>query len=404
MKNLNIIKTALVCLLFQGFAHECEAQGKFKIDGAVTGLTDGKIYFLHGKKMDTIQVNKGKFQITGELENPAEYFAIANTLDQRKMTEKSYVSLLAEATPMTLQLNYSDFKKTKLKGSKAQDDAYKYDAILEKIRLKYKKELDQFDAIRKKYDDARAAKKSEEVLEAIKYEDNDARGKLEPMDAEMEKASYKFMKDNPNSYYSLYLLRMNSRNLKYDEAKAYYDSFNPLYKKGDLAKDLVTQIENMKKGVPGAPAGPFNKKDINGNPIKLEDFKGKYVLIDFWASWCVPCRKGNPHLLKLYAQYKPKGLEILGVADDDRAEDKWKKAVEKDGIGVWRHILRGLQYKEGTYERINIDQDVSEGYNIYVLPTKILVDPNGIIVARYDQGEADDDRMDKDLAAIFASK
>ncbi|HEU0125094.1 MAG TPA: TlpA disulfide reductase family protein, partial [Flavobacterium sp.] len=258
--------------------------------------------------------------------------------------------------------------------------------------------------IRKKYDDARAAKKSEEVLEAIKYEDNDARGKLEPMYAEMEKASYNFMKENPNSYYSLFLLRMNSRNLKYDEAKAYYDSFNPIYKKGDLAKDLVTEIENIKKGVPGAPAGPFNKKDINGNPIKLEDFKGKYVLIDFWASWCVPCRKGNPHLLKLYAQYKPKGLEILGVSDDDRAEDKWKKAVEKDGIGVWRHILRGLQYKEGTYERINIDQDVSEGYNIHVLPTKILVDPNGIIVARYDQGEADDERMDKDLAAIFASK
>ncbi|SFD49951.1 redoxin domain-containing protein [Flavobacterium phragmitis] len=404
MKSLNIIKTALVCLLLQGFANECEAQGKFKIDGTVTGLTDGKIYFLHGKKTDTVQVTKGKFQISGELEDPVEYIAIANTSDQRKMTDKAYVSLFAEATPMTLQLNYADFKKTKLKGSKAQDDAYKFDASIDKIKLKYKKELDQFDAIRKKYDDARAAKKSEEVLEAIKYEDNDARGRLEPMYKEYEDAAFKFMKENPKSYYSLQLLRMNSRNLKYDEAKAYYDSFNPLYKKGTMAKSLEADIENMKKGVPGAPAGPFNTTDINGNPIKLDDFKGKYLLVDFWASWCVPCRKGNPHLLKLYGEYKSKGLEILGVSDDDRAHDKWRKAVEKDGIGVWKHVLRGLQYKEGTYEKINPEKDISDGYNIHVLPTKILVDPNGIIVARYDGGEEDDAKMDKDLSEIFKNK
>ncbi|WP_343590864.1 redoxin domain-containing protein [Flavobacterium sp.] len=404
MKNLNIIKTALVCLLFQGFANNCEAQGKFKIDGTVTGLADGKIYFMHGKKTDSVQVNKGKFQITGELQDPVEYVAFANTSDQRKMTEKAYVSLFAEASPMILQLNYADLSKSKLKGSKAQDDAYKYNAITDKIRLKYKKELDQFDAIRKKYDDARAAKKSEEVLEAIKYEDNDARGRLEPMYKEYENASFQFMKDNPKSYYSLFLLRMNTRNLKYDEAKAYYDSFNPLYKKGEMAKSLEADIENMKKGVPGAPAGPFNTVDINGNPLKLEDFKGKYLLVDFWASWCVPCRKGNPHLLKLYGEYKPKGLEILGVSDDDRAHDKWRKAVEKDGIGVWKHVLRGYELKEGTYEKINPEKDISEGYNIHVLPTKILVDPNGIIVARYDGGEDDDARMDADLKRIFANK
>lgn len=404
MKHLNVIKMAILSLLFQGFTTKCEAQGKYKIDGTVTGFTDGKLYILAGTKIDSVQVAKGKFQIIGETKDPVESIAIAKSSGRRGIDEKSYLQLFVEAVPMTLQLNYADFANGKLKGSKTQDDVYRYKIITDKINLKYKKDLDHFHTIRKKYDAAANAKKSEEVLEAIKYEDSNARDRLEPMYKEHEAATLKFIKDNSQSYYSLYLFRFSLRNLKYDQAKSYYDSFNPLYKKSGLGTDLVTEINNMKKGVQGAAAGPFNTKDINGNAIKLDDFKGKYVLIDFWASWCVPCRKGNPHLLKLYSEYNPKGLEILGVSDDDKDELKWKKAVEKDGIGVWRHVLRGLQYKEGTYERINVKEDISEGYNIHSLPTKILVDPKGIIVARYDGGEEDDKKLDQDLAAIFAAK
>lgn len=404
MKHLHIIKIAILSLLFQGFTTECEAQGKYKIDGTVTGLSEGKIYVLKGNKMDSLQVTKGKFQIVGDMKDPVENMTIAKSSNQRSSNEKSYLQLFVEPVPMNLQINYADFSNGKLKGSKTQDDAYRCNAINNKIQLKYKKEYGNFLALRKKYNDAAATKKSEEVLEAIKYESNDAGNLLEPMNKEMEQANLKFMKDNPKSYYSLFLLRFSLRNLSYNDAKSLYDSFNPLYKNGGLATDIAAEIEKMKKGIAGAVAGPFNAKDINGNPIKLDDFKGQYVLIDFWASWCVPCRKGNPHLLKLYSEYKPKGLEILGVSDDDRNEEKWKKAVEKDGIGVWRHVLRGLQYKEGTYEKINIDQDISEGYNISTLPTKILVDPNGIIVARYDGGEEDDKKMDQDLAAIFVAK
>ncbi|WP_163410258.1 AhpC/TSA family protein [Flavobacterium ajazii] len=404
MKCLDLIRTTFLCLLFQGFANECQAQGKFKIDGTATGLSDGKIYVFLGKKIDSVQVTKGKFQISGELEEPVEFIAVAKHSDQRKLVKGTCATLYIEPASMTLQLNGSDFAAAKLKGSKSQDDVYRYNAITDKIILKYKKEQDHFDAVRKKYNDAAAAKKSQEELEAIKEEDQKARVALEPMYKEYQNASVGFMKENPMSYYSMHLLISNSRFLSYDEAAAFYKTFNPLYKKSVLAKELEADIEKMKKGVAGAQAGTFNTVDINGKPIKLDDFKGKYLLVDFWASWCVPCRKGNPHLLKLYAQYKPKGLEILGVSDDDKDHDKWRKAVEKDGIGVWRHVLRGLQYKEGTYERINIDKDISEGYNIHVLPTKILVDPNGIVVARYDGGEEDDKKMDADLAAIFSGK
>lgn len=404
MREINFIKTAILSLVFLGFAADCDAQGKYKIDGTITGLSDGKIYVFAGSKVDSIQVTKGKFQISGELNYPVENIAVAKSSNRRKLDQKSYLSFFIEPVSMSAQIDYADFSKGKLKGSKTQDDSYRYNAVTEKVQSKYKKELDYFDVIRKKYNEAATAKKGEEVLEAIKYEDNDARGRLEPMYKEIEQVSLTFIKDNSQSYYSMFLLRFSLRNIKYAEAKSIYDTFNPKYKNGELSKELAAEIEDMKKGISGAIAGPFNTKDINGNPLKLEDFKGKYVLIDFWASWCVPCRKGNPHLLKLYSEYQPKGLEILGVSDDDRDHEKWKKAVEKDGIGVWKHVLRGLQYKEGTHEKINIDQDISEGYNISTLPTKILVGPDGIIVARYDGSEEDDKKMDQDLATIFKAK
>ncbi|WJS93845.1 AhpC/TSA family protein [Flavobacterium johnsoniae] len=403
MKHFGIIKITVLSL-FLCALNEVSAQQKFHIDGTITGLTNGKIYTYKNNTVVPLEVKNGKFQFEAEMTEPVANVALMKNSEINYRDQSTFVSFFVEPGNQILKLNYTDFRKGVLTGSKTQDDNYKYDALIAQITKKYKKEFDKVEVLGKKYDDAVAAKKDEKTTEAIKYEINDAKEFLEPAYAEMRTVTLKFIKDNPKSYFSMNTLLYYLNGMTYDEAKVYYDSFNPLYKNTESGKYLLAEIEKMKKGIPGVPAGSFNTKDINGNPLKLEDFKGKYVLIDFWASWCVPCRKGNPHLLKLYAEYKPKGLEILGVSDDDRNEDKWKKAVEKDGIGVWRHVLRGLQYKEGTHERINIDEDISEGYNIHSLPTKILVDPNGIIVARYDGGEADDKKMDEDLAKIFKTK
>ncbi|UMB62212.1 TlpA family protein disulfide reductase [Lutibacter sp. A80] len=123
--------------------------------------------------------------------------------------------------------------------------------------------------------------------------------------------------------------------------------------------------------------------------------------MDFWASWCVPCRKGNPHLLDIYAKYKSKGLEILGVSDDDRNPNAWRKAVKDDEIGVWRHVLRGIKVDRSNGMYKVLDDGVSRDYNISSLPTKILVGPDGIIIGRYNGGKDDDDKMDKKLIEIF---
>lgn len=160
--------------------------------------------------------------------------------------------------------------------------------------------------------------------------------------------------------------------------------------------------DDEKLGVPGTMALDFTSTDINGVELTLSDFKGKYVLLDFWASWCVPCRKGHPHLLDVYAKYKDKGFEIIGIADNDKNPDVWRKAVEDDGVGVWRHVLRGLDYDlllGGNRDPRTHPKEIgSSKFNITAYPTKILIDPTGLIIARYSSNTED---LDQKLHEIF---
>jgi thiol-disulfide isomerase/thioredoxin len=124
----------------------------------------------------------------------------------------------------------------------------------------------------------------------------------------------------------------------------------------------------------GKPAIDFNTPDLHGNVIKLFDFKGKYLLLDFWASCCVPCRATMPKLKEVYRQYHEQGLEIVAVSVDVNQE-LWEKAIEHDGTGIWHQVLSN----GGKDNQPQIHQQ----YAVTVYPTKILINPEGIIVGRF---------------------
>jgi thiol-disulfide isomerase/thioredoxin len=150
-------------------------------------------------------------------------------------------------------------------------------------------------------------------------------------------------------------------------------------------------------GQPGSQAANFTATDINGKSVRLNDFKGKYILLDFWASWCVPCRQASPHLLGLYHKYNAKGFDIIGISDDDTRLQQWHNAVKTDSTAMFHQILRGAGKKSATNAR-----DLHKAYNIQSLPTKILVDPSGKIIGRYgDNDTTTDDDLDKVLVAAF---
>jgi thiol-disulfide isomerase/thioredoxin len=142
---------------------------------------------------------------------------------------------------------------------------------------------------------------------------------------------------------------------------------------------------------PGTIAPDFVKKDMNGKDVSLKKLKGKYVLLDFWGSWCGPCRASHPHLKELHKKYSGK-VVFVNVADEnvkdlEQAKKLWKQAVKEDGM-TWTQILNN----EGKEE-----QDLLKLYNITSFPTKILIDPEGKVVARLVGATADPEEFLKAL-------
>lgn len=137
----------------------------------------------------------------------------------------------------------------------------------------------------------------------------------------------------------------------------------------------------------GSKAIDFTQNDVNGKPVSLSSFKGKYVLVDFWASWCVPCRAENPNVVKAYNTYKGKGFTVLGVSlDAAKAKEAWLAAIRKDGL-TWTQVsdLDGW------------DNKAAKAYGVHAIPQNFLIDPNGVIVGKNLRGE----ELDKKLASLF---
>lgn len=148
--------------------------------------------------------------------------------------------------------------------------------------------------------------------------------------------------------------------------------------------ELKKNIDDAKNFMIGAVAPDFEQNTPDGKPMKLSDLRGKVVLVDFWASWCGPCRRENPHVVKLYDKYKSKGFEVLGVSLD-RKKDSWEKAIAKDKL-TWSHVsdLKGWK------------NQVAKQYSVTSVPHTILLDKEGRILARNLRG-ADLDAKLKEL-------
>ena len=376
--------------------------GAFTITGTITGMPANSVLSVwyeneKGEKVkDSAIISNNQFVLKGTTAAPRMASLVTGSGRQQQ-----YLSLFLEPGAIKVQGNAAEWNSITVTGTPLNDEYNAYSNLFAGITRKTAPLNARYNTLNELYIAAKRAGKPEAELEAFKNQMEHLRDSMQPYQYQRQQITLNYFREHPTSYISVSQMRFYTGSAKPDTLQAWYDRMGTTLQQTSYGKELAKEIEKLRGGSPGGRAKGFAVNDINGQPISLAAYKGQYVLLDFWASWCVPCRKGNPHLLSLYSKYKQKGLEIIGVSDDDSNPKAWKEAVEKDKIGVWKHILRGLKHSpDGNFDRSN---DISEGYGIHSLPTKILIDPNGTVIGRYGGGGENDAAMDQKLSEIFKS-
>lgn len=372
---MNLILT-LGLLFYHVVAPSQLNKGAFILRGSINAPDNEyvRLYFYNSHQQpvyDSVLTSHGKFVFTGKIDGPT-----LSNLSLNKSTRKGDNSLLIFLEPglMTINIDINNLSESLLKGSLTQDKLTLLNYNKAKIRRKYQKQIDSLSSV-----------KSDEK----RYE---IRNRLAPFFYETSRADIEFFDNNPNSYITAYLLTIDGRDMSLDSLKMYYRRLGKTIQYSKSGKDIQTAIENRENGSPGSKAFSFSGEDINGQHLSLSDYLGKYVLIDFWASWCIPCRKGNPHLRNLFLKYRLKGIEFITISSDDKTNTiaAWRQVVVKDSLSELKHIL-------STDTHFNLD--IAKKYGVSYLPTKILIDKRGHILKRF---ISDDDKdLDKALENLL---
>ena len=337
-------------LLLSIIAAVAQAQ-KTKVKGTIEGLTEPVIIIYSAgsvKEHDTIHVKNGKFTWKAKLSEP------------QKLTfrfPRGTVPIYASKGKIRITGHSDSLNQLIITGSPLQKEADAYYTSLKDLN-------EQEAAVFRDYKNA--GKDEQKVLME----------KWNRLQLQKKERLTRHITAHPNSYFNVDLITDRASSAEYPDIKPLYDLLDHAMLQSEAGKKLSERLAVLKRSAPGEQMLSFTQNDVDGRPVRFADFRGKYVFVDFWASWCAPCRAENPNVLAAYNRYKDKNFTVIGVSLDDN-EAKWKKAILDDKL-PWTQVsdLKGFKNEVSIY------------YGIRGIPTTLLVGPDGKIIAKDLRGAA----------------
>lgn len=342
----------------------------FKVEGKIRNFAGTTIYLHHKWEdkdyTDSSKIEDGTFSFRLKAVDPNMYwFTLTNNIN----AQPNVIFFADESTAKAIIIGGDSLLYSTVKGGQTQKDYLEYKDIIGKLGANQQRLQSAYTLASQKSD--------AEAIKNIQLE-------YQTITADYYAVDLKhFIKTHPKSAVSGYIIyrEFNNPNIPIDLAVECLNFIDKSIANTKFVKLATKRINDIKGTMIGAEANNFSQKSVDGKMVQLKDFRGKYVLIDFWASWCRPCRMENPNVVAAYNRYKDKDFTVLGISLDTN-RDQWVAAIKSDNL-TWTNLS---DLKGGN-------NDVATLYGIQNIPQNVLIDKEGKIVAKNLRGPALEEKL-----------